>query len=77
MRSPLDGSRWSAILLSLTDPFPAHMKIFHCDLRPTGLLESTQCVHCGHTLAYLPDLAQVGALEPLEDGVWRSLVEHA
>ena len=52
------------------------MKIFHCDYcDQLVFFESTQCVHCGHTLAYLPDSAQVGALEPLDDGAWRSLAE--
>lgn len=50
------------------------MKIFHCDYcDQLVFFESTQCVHCGHTLAYLPDRAQVGALEALDDGLWRAV----
>jgi hypothetical protein len=37
--------------------------------------ENTTCVHCDHLLAYLPDLAVVGSLDPAEDGLWRSPLE--
>jgi hypothetical protein len=49
------------------------MKVFHCD--HCGYLlffENTECVHCKHKLAYLPDLADLGSLEPVGDGLWRS-----
>ena len=48
------------------------MKTFHCDhCQALLFFESTKCLSCGHTLAYLPDLKRVAALEPLSDGLWR------
>ena len=41
------------------------MKIFHCGhCDQLVFFENTRCVNCGHTLAYLPDRTDVGALEP-------------
>src|SRR3954453_14055587 len=52
------------------------MKIFHCDrCDQLVFFESTRCVSCGSALAYLPSRAQVGALEPVDGGVWRSLAD--
>ena len=49
------------------------MKIFHCDhCDHLIFFENTQCVHCGHMLAYLPDVAQMGSLDALPGGLWRS-----
>ena len=49
------------------------MKVFHCDHCGHLLFfENTQCVSCQHTLAYLPDLALVGSLDPAADGTWQS-----
>ena len=49
------------------------MKVFHCDHCAHLLFfENTACVQCGHKLAYLPDLADLGSLEPADDGLWRS-----
>jgi hypothetical protein len=49
------------------------MKIFHCDHCGQLLFfENTQCVNCGHRLAYLPDLSLVGSLDASDDGWWRS-----
>jgi hypothetical protein len=49
------------------------MKVFHCDHCGNLLFfENTGCVHCGHKLAYLPDLADLGSLEQAPDGLWRS-----
>ena len=42
------------------------MKIFHsgsCD--QLVFFENTTCVNCGHALAYLPDLTNMDALEPV------------
>ena len=41
--------------------------------------ENTQCVHCGHLLAFLPDLRIVGSLDPVEgeDDRWRSPLPRA
>ena len=49
------------------------MKVFHCDHCGHLLFfENTQCVRCGHTVAYLPDRTTVGSLEQNADGTWRS-----
>jgi hypothetical protein len=60
------------------------MKVFHCDHCGHLLFfENTQCVKCGRTVAYLPDLALVGSLdasaEPAAGGgeTWRSPLEGA
>src|SRR6516165_2259803 len=49
------------------------MNVFHCDhCQQLVFFENTVCVSCGSTLAYLPDLNQIGSLEPNGDGLWRS-----
>ena len=54
------------------------MQIFHCaHCQQVLFFENTQCVRCGHTLAYLPDLDVLGSLEPAGDGEWRSPLPHA
>jgi hypothetical protein len=60
------------------------MKVFHCDHCGNLLFfENTQCVRCGQVVAYLPDLAIVGSLDPNNDqtpdrvGTWRSPVRAA
>ncbi len=60
------------------------MKVFHCDHCGHLLFfENTQCVRCGQLVAYLPDLAIVGSLDPNNDqtddqaGTWRSPLEAA
>ena len=41
------------------------MKIFHCGhCDQLVFFENTSCVHCEHTLAYLPDRGEMGTLEP-------------
>ena len=48
------------------------MKVFHCDhCQHLLFFENTVCVKCGHELAYLPDLADLGSLEPAGEGLWR------
>ena len=50
------------------------MKIFHCSqCEQLVFFENTLCVNCGKALAYLPDRKEMGTLEPLGDGRWRSL----
>jgi hypothetical protein len=45
------------------------MKVFHCDhCDQLVFFENTLCVACGHTLAFLPDLMDVGSLEPAGEG---------
>ena len=40
------------------------MKIFHCDhCDHLVFFENTHCVNCGHVLAFLPDLFEIGSLE--------------
>jgi len=49
------------------------MRIFHCDhCDNLVFFENTHCVQCGHVLAFLPDLMDLGSLDPEADGVWRS-----
>jgi hypothetical protein len=46
---------------------PTTMRLFSCQsCHQILFFESVQCTKCGHVLAYLPDRAVVGALEPLE-----------
>src|SRR5436190_20290786 len=48
------------------------MRVFHCNhCQQLVFFESSQCVHCGRTLAFLPDLKIVGSLDP-RNGVWVS-----
>ncbi|HEY6451061.1 MAG TPA: zinc-ribbon domain-containing protein [Steroidobacteraceae bacterium] len=48
------------------------MKVFHCTrCRQVVFFDNTSCVHCGYTLAYVPELGMVAALEPLPSGLWR------
>jgi hypothetical protein len=54
------------------------MNVFHCDhCQQLVFFENTVCVSCGSTLAYLPDLDQMGSLEPAGDGLWRSPLPEA
>jgi hypothetical protein len=49
------------------------MKIFHCDhCGQLVFFENTQCLQCGHRLAYLPGIGQMGSLESLANGLWHS-----
>ena len=49
------------------------MDIFHCDhCGQLVFFENTQCMQCGHRLAYLPETGQMGSLESLADGLWHS-----
>jgi hypothetical protein len=49
------------------------MDIFHCEsCGQLVFFENTQCVQCGHRLAYLPDAEQMGSLESVADGLWHS-----
>jgi hypothetical protein len=50
------------------------MQVFHCQhCRHLVFFENVQCVKCGHTLAYLPDMGLMSALEPEADALWRAL----
>ena len=49
------------------------MNIFHCDYCDhLVFFENSQCRRCGRRLAYLPDVRQIGSLNPVDDGLWRS-----
>lgn len=49
------------------------MKVFHCDhCGQLVFFENTQCVSCGHRLAFLPDVMDVGSLEVSEGDRWTS-----
>jgi hypothetical protein len=49
------------------------MKIFHCDhCDQLVFFENIQCVSCGHLLAFLPDLFEMGSLEAAGGNLWRS-----
>ena len=51
------------------------MQVFHCDhCGHLVFFDSVQCMHCGSTLAFLPDRLRMGALEPSPEagaGLWR------
>ena len=41
------------------------MRIFHCDhCDNLVFFENTHCIQCGHVLAFLPDLMEIGSLDP-------------
>lgn len=49
------------------------MKIFHCDhCQQLVFFENIRCLNCGHDLAYLPDIADIGSLESAGEDLWRS-----
>ncbi len=49
------------------------MRIFHCDhCQHLVFFENVTCLACGHALAFLPDLDEIGSLEPDANGVLRS-----
>src|SRR5689334_77042 len=51
----------------------AWMRIFHCDhCENLVFFENTHCLGCGHVLAFLPDLMEIGSLDPAGEGVWQS-----
>jgi len=49
------------------------MKIFHCDhCENLVFFENIRCLRCDHALAYLPDVSDLGSLEPAGEKLWRS-----
>jgi hypothetical protein len=49
------------------------MRIFHCDhCDNLVFFENTSCVQCGHVLAFLPDLMEIGSLDRADGDTWRS-----
>ncbi len=54
------------------------MNVFHCDhCDQLVFFENTVCVKCGNTLAYLPDLGDMGSLTPAGVDRWRSPLPEA
>jgi hypothetical protein len=54
------------------------MKIFYCDhCGNLVFFENVQCVNCGHTLGFLPDILDLSALEPASKNSWRALAAPA
>jgi hypothetical protein len=48
------------------------MKIFHCDhCQQLVFFENVRCLACGHALAYVPELEELVALEPVGENLWR------
>ena len=49
------------------------MKIYHCDhCQQLVFFENIRCMACGHSLAFLPDLAEIASLELTTDNLWQS-----
>ena len=49
------------------------MRIFHCDhCDHLVFFENHSCVSCGRQLAFLPDIAEIGSLDPGTPGTWVS-----
>jgi hypothetical protein len=54
------------------------MRIFHCDhCEHLLFFENHSCVSCGRQLAFLPDIAEIGSLDPAEAGTWVSPIPGA
>ncbi|MEO5822660.1 MAG: putative zinc-binding peptidase [Vicinamibacteraceae bacterium] len=54
------------------------MRIFHCDhCDHLIFFENHSCVSCGRQLAYLPDIAEIGSLDPGVAGTWVSPIPGA
>jgi hypothetical protein len=54
------------------------MRVFHCDHCGHLLFfENTQCVACGHLVAFLPDVSLVGSLDRAGDVTWQSPLAKA
>jgi hypothetical protein len=54
------------------------VKIFHCDhCQNLVFFENVQCVNCGHALGFLPDLQDMGSLDPIGGSRWESLLPAA
>ncbi len=54
------------------------MRVFHCDhCQQLVFFENVQCLACKHTLAYLPDVSEVGSLEQAGNDLWKALAPEA
>src|SRR5262245_32480550 len=54
------------------------MRVFHCDhCQQPIFFENTRCLTCDHPLAFLVELEDIGSLEPVDGGLWRSPIPAA
>src|SRR5687768_5301745 len=54
------------------------MKAFHCDqCGSLVFFENVQCVRCNRALGFLPDVIDLGTLEPKTDATWEALTPSA
>ncbi len=50
------------------------MKIYTCEsCGQTLFFQNVVCTRCGHTLGFLPDQLVLCALEPVSEGIWKTL----
>src|SRR6266700_2086708 len=55
-----------------------HMRVFHCHHCGSLLFfENVQCVRCGRSLGFLPEVNDLSTLEPAAGGSWRALTPAA
>jgi len=48
------------------------MQVFNCDrCGHLVFFDSVQCLHCGATLAFLPQTREMAAMQPLDSGWWQ------
>ena len=58
----------------LFPPCELEMKTFHCDVCGSLVFfENVTCVHCGHSLGFLPDALDLSAVEPEAENTIRAL----
>lgn len=53
------------------------MKTFRCTCGTTVYFENIECLHCGRKLGFLPDVLELSALEPDDDGLYLALAPEA
>jgi len=54
------------------------MQVFNCDqCGHLVFFDSDHCLHCGATLAFLPQTLEMAAMQPLEGGWWQRAVPAA
>lgn len=53
------------------------MKVFHCDhCDALVFFENVQCVSCGHSLAFLPEVGAIGTFEPARYRMCQNFTQH-
>lgn len=54
------------------------MRVFHCDhCGRLVFFENVQCLNCQHTLAFLPDVSEVGSLQKIGDNLFSAEAQEA